>query len=164
MVIAAGDAGRGGGLPVPDGEVAHVVVDVADDGCAATDQERWHGPGCRICHLPDVDGDGLPERLVRLGCGCRGELAAAHRRCAEAWFFVRGNRRCEICGENAVNITVGGGKEFIQQWHDTAAMDAGEGSSKACGGFCRSQSLCNLLIVLLPVAFLLTWFFHNHLI
>jgi hypothetical protein len=31
-------------------------------------------------------------RLVRLGCGCRGELAAAHRRCAEAWFSVRGNR------------------------------------------------------------------------
>ncbi|RLN30716.1 uncharacterized protein C2845_PM05G09440 [Panicum miliaceum] len=112
VIAAAGEAraGRGGERPVaPDGEVvAHVVVDVAD-GCAAADRERQR-PGCRICHLADGDGDGeLPQRLsgrlVRLGCGCRGELAAAHRRCAEAWFSVRGNRRCEICGENAVNIT-----------------------------------------------------------
>ncbi|KAF8695973.1 hypothetical protein HU200_036852 [Digitaria exilis] len=139
-VIAAGEAGLAGERPVPEGEVAHVVVDVADDGC---DLER-QGSGCRICHLPDVDGDGdelprrLSGRLVSLGCGCRGELAAAHLRCAEAWFSVRGNRRCEICGENAVNITGGGGKEFIRQWHDTAAVDGGGGSSKACGGFCRS--------------------------
>ena len=101
MMIAAGEAaraGRGGERPVaPDGEAVaqDVVVDVAD-GCAAADQELQR-PGGRICHLADGDGDGeLPQRLsgrlVRLGCGCRGELAAAHRRCAEAWFSVRGNR------------------------------------------------------------------------
>ncbi|TKW24829.1 hypothetical protein SEVIR_3G075800v4 [Setaria viridis] len=170
VVIGAGEAGRGGERPVPDGEVAlaqaHVVVNVAGGRAAADHQER-QGPGCRICHLPDGDGE-LPERLrgrlVRLGCGCRGELAAAHRRCAEAWFSVRGNRRCEICGENAVNITGGGGgKEFIRQWHDTAAAVDGGGLSKACGGFCRNQSFCNLLIALLIVVFLLTWFFHNHI-
>ena len=73
-------------------------------------------------------------------------------------------RRCEICGEDAVNITGGGGKEFIRQFHDTeAAADAG-GLSKACGGFCRSQSFCNLLVLLLIIASLLTWFFHNHMI
>ncbi|PAN16732.1 hypothetical protein PAHAL_3G081300 [Panicum hallii] len=97
IALAAGEAraGRGGERQVaPDGEVvAHVVVDVAD-GSAASDRERqW--PGCRICHLADGDGE-LPQqlsgRLVRLGPGCRGELAAAHRRCAEAWFSVRGNR------------------------------------------------------------------------
>ena len=88
VVIAAGEAsraGRGGERAVaPDGEVvvAHdVVVDVAD-GCAVADQELQR-PGCRICHLVDGDGDGeLPQRLsgrlVRLGCDCRGELAAAH--------------------------------------------------------------------------------------
>jgi hypothetical protein len=76
-------------------------------------------------------------------------------------------RRCEICGENAMNITGGGGgsggKEFIRQWQDTAAVDGG-GSFNACGGFCRSQSFCNLLIVLLIIACLLPWFFHNHMI
>ncbi|XP_025805971.1 uncharacterized protein LOC112884700 [Panicum hallii] len=168
IALAAGEAraGRGGERQVaPDGEVvAHVVVDVAD-GSAASDRERqW--PGCRICHLADGDGE-LPQqlsgRLVRLGPGCRGELAAAHRRCAEAWFSVRGNRRCEICGENAVSITGGGGKEFIRQWHNTEAATDGRGLSKACGGYCRSQSFCNLLVLLLVIAFLL-WFFHNHMI
>ncbi|CAL4910831.1 unnamed protein product [Urochloa decumbens] len=170
VIGGAGEAGSAGERPVPDGEVslaaAHVVVNVAD-GCAAADQERL-GPGCRICHLPDGDGE-LPQRLrgrlVKLGCGCRGELAAAHRRCAEAWFSVRGNRRCEICGENAVNITYGGGgKEFIRQWHDTAADVDGGGLSKACRGFCRNHSFCNLLIALLVIAFLFTWFFHNHMV
>ncbi|CAL4896214.1 unnamed protein product [Urochloa decumbens] len=168
VIGGAGEAGRGGERPVPDGEVAvavaHVVVNVADE-CATADQER-PGAGCRICHLPDGE---LPQRLrgrlVKLGCGCRGELAAAHRRCAEAWFSVRGNRRCEICGENAVNITGGGGgKEFIRQWHDTAADVDGGGLSKACGGFCRNHSFCNLLIALLVIAFLFTWFFHNHMV
>jgi hypothetical protein len=94
VMIAAGEAGEGGKAPVPDEQVAldHVVVDVDDCWAPAADQERL-GPGCRICHLADGDGHGeLPERLIRLGCGCRGELAAAHHRCAEAWFYVRGNR------------------------------------------------------------------------
>lgn len=101
-MIAAGEAGEGGKAqaPVPDEQqvaLEHAVVDVDDCWAPAADQEPRQGaPGCRICHLTD-DGDGghgdeLPERLVRLGCGCRGELAAAHHRCAEAWFFVRGNR------------------------------------------------------------------------
>jgi hypothetical protein len=62
-----------------------------------------------------------------------------------------------------VNITGGGGgKEFMRQWHDAAAAVDGGGLSKACGGFCRNQSFCTMLIALLIVAFLLTWFFHNH--
>ncbi|KAL6624529.1 hypothetical protein ACP70R_031850 [Stipagrostis hirtigluma subsp. patula] len=159
MVIEA----SGGGERAAEDGVApapHVVVVVdVGDGCAAAELEG----GCRICHLGDGDGE-LPERvsgrLVRLGCGCRGELAAAHRRCAEAWFAVRGNKCCEICGENAENITGGSGKEFIRQWHDTAGVDGGG----SCG-FCRSQSFCHLLVVLLIVMFLLPWFFfHNHMI
>uniref|UniRef100_A0A0E0KZN9 RING-CH-type domain-containing protein n=2 Tax=Oryza punctata TaxID=4537 RepID=A0A0E0KZN9_ORYPU len=168
VVIAAGDAGGGGVV------VAHVVVDV-DDCCAAAaaddDHSRRPSTGCRICHLGGGGGDDElaaesgSGRLVRLGCGCRGELAAAHRRCAEAWFSVRGNRRCEICGETAENITGcgGGGKEFMKRWHATAAID-GEGSSKACSGFCKSQSLCNLLTACLIIVFVLPWLLHNHVL
>ncbi|KAG8067464.1 hypothetical protein GUJ93_ZPchr0005g16314 [Zizania palustris] len=187
MVIAAGDAGAGrasgvggGGEPSEREEreegagvlvvdLAHVVVDVESDGAPAEEGEDARSLGCRICHL---GGDGeLPAesgsgRLVRLGCGCRGELAAAHRRCAEAWFSVRGSRRCEICGENAVNIPGwgGGGKEFMQRWHETAAGTDGEDSSKPCSGFCRSQTFCNLLVACLVIVFVLPWFFRSHLI
>ncbi|KAL5203213.1 hypothetical protein ABZP36_014165 [Zizania latifolia] len=111
---SGGGGGGGGGEPSEREEeeegagvvVEHVVVDVESDGAVvvvAPEADRRHRAeegegarslGCRICHL---GGDGeLPAengsgRLVRLGCGCRGELAAAHRRCAEAWFSVRGN-------------------------------------------------------------------------
>ncbi|XP_062179663.1 uncharacterized protein LOC133884322 isoform X1 [Phragmites australis] len=167
MVIAAGEASGGGeGLAKAGGEAAHVVVDVVDE-CAAEEQQEE--PGCRICHLGDGDGDGeVPERLsgrlVRLGCGCRGELAAAHQRCAEAWFSIRGSRSCEICGETAANISgsCGVGKEFIRQWHETAGAEGG-GSPKACG-FCRSQAFCNLLIACLIIVFISPWFLHNHMV
>ncbi|KAL6619577.1 hypothetical protein ACP70R_034716 [Stipagrostis hirtigluma subsp. patula] len=91
MVIeASGEGERAAEDGVAPAPHVVVVVDVGD-GCAAAELEG----GCRICHLGDGDGE-LPERvsgrLVRLGCGCRGELAAAHRRCAEAWFSVRGNK------------------------------------------------------------------------
>lgn len=95
MAVIAAAGGEGDA-----GVVAHVVVDV-DESCAAAadddDRSRRPSTGCRICHLGGGgDGEMAAEsgsgRLVRLGCGCRGELAAAHRRCAEAWFSVRGNR------------------------------------------------------------------------
>jgi hypothetical protein len=100
MVITAGDAGTGSGRGGPDerpveidGVVAHVVVDV-DRSTAGQQQQGGTQSGCRICHLGDGDlpAESGSGKLVNLGCGCRGEIASAHRRCAEAWFSVRGNR------------------------------------------------------------------------
>ncbi|KAL3628068.1 hypothetical protein CASFOL_028170 [Castilleja foliolosa] len=49
---------------------------------------------CRICHLSAKESGKTPVELMELGCGCKGELGVAHLRCAEAWFRVRGNRKC----------------------------------------------------------------------
>ncbi|KAF0924670.1 hypothetical protein E2562_010262 [Oryza meyeriana var. granulata] len=70
--------------------------------------------------------------------------------------------RCEICGETAENISSwgGGGKEFMQRWHETSGMD-GQGSSKA---FCMSHSFCNLLIACFIIVFVLPWFLHIHMV
>ncbi|KAJ6333385.1 hypothetical protein OIU77_009287 [Salix suchowensis] len=70
---------------------------------------------CRICHLTS---EGLLEPtdttttatttsmdLIQLGCRCKHDLGFAHLYCAEAWFKLKGNRICEICGVTAVNIT-----------------------------------------------------------
>lgn len=46
---------------------------------------------CRICHLSSDRGPGTLD-LIDLGCGCRGELGASHRHCAETWFKLKGNR------------------------------------------------------------------------
>ncbi|KAL4386351.1 hypothetical protein GQ457_09G030190 [Hibiscus cannabinus] len=35
---------------------------------------------------------------------CKDDLAAAHKHCAEAWFKIKGNRTCEICGSTARNV------------------------------------------------------------
>ncbi|XP_020580138.1 uncharacterized protein LOC110024470 isoform X2 [Phalaenopsis equestris] len=53
---------------------------------------------CRICQQPSE------EPLIDLGCGCRGELAKAHRSCIEIWFRTKGSNKCEICQQVAVNV------------------------------------------------------------
>lgn len=47
---------------------------------------------CRICHL-SFESSG-PETWVsiELGCSCKGDLASAHKHCAETWFKIKGNK------------------------------------------------------------------------
>uniref|UniRef100_A0A452Y6I2 RING-CH-type domain-containing protein n=1 Tax=Aegilops tauschii subsp. strangulata TaxID=200361 RepID=A0A452Y6I2_AEGTS len=95
MVTTAGDAGACEGPTVEGGIVGHVAVDIDRSAVTADRQGQvGTGSGCRICQLEDGDlpAESGSGQLVNLGCGCRGEIAAAHRRCAEAWFSVRGNR------------------------------------------------------------------------
>ncbi|XP_044948157.1 uncharacterized protein LOC123397681 [Hordeum vulgare subsp. vulgare] len=170
MMTTAGDAGAGEGQTVEGGAVEYVAIDIDRSVVSLVTADRQEqagtGSGCRICQLGDGDlpAESGSGQLVRLGCGCRGEIAAAHRRCAEAWFSVRGNRRCEICGENAANITGwgGGGKEFMRQWHGMATMD--RGSSSKASGLCRTQSFCNFLLACLTIVLVSSWFFHNRMV
>lgn len=43
---------------------------------------------CRICKL-EVGSYG--QGLIELGCSCKGDLAIAHRQCAETWFKLKRN-------------------------------------------------------------------------
>ncbi|GJM94865.1 hypothetical protein PR202_ga11548 [Eleusine coracana subsp. coracana] len=173
MVIASGKDGtdeRGEGWR--EDAAAHVAIEIPEDAevvAAAAEQQQQHHSICRICQLAEGEVDGaLPERvtgqLVRLGCGCRGELEVAHQRCAEAWFSIRGGDRCcEICGKNVENIHCGvGAHKFMRQWHDTAAMDGG--SSSSASGFSKTQSCCNLLIGCLMIMLILPWLRHGHVL
>ncbi|KAM7256142.1 hypothetical protein ACFE04_011883 [Oxalis oulophora] len=76
---------------------------------------------CRICHLGLVNNkNGLEEEEeeeyggapIHLGCSCKGDLAAAHKKCAETWFKIKGNMTCEICGATALNV---GGEHIINE-------------------------------------------------
>lgn len=46
---------------------------------------------CRICHLRLVGEDGEHGSAIELGCSCKGDLAVAHKQCAETWFRIKGN-------------------------------------------------------------------------
>ncbi|KAF8031011.1 hypothetical protein BT93_D0258 [Corymbia citriodora subsp. variegata] len=129
---------------------------------------------CRICYLSSeqsVDAipgmtmdDGMTSaamssmELIQLGCGCKDELGIAHSHCAEAWFKLKGNRFCEICGETAQNISGVGDNRFIEEWNERR-LTATNINSPERGGCWRGQPFCNFLMACLVIAFVLPWFF-----
>ncbi|KAK6124187.1 hypothetical protein DH2020_042096 [Rehmannia glutinosa] len=109
---------------------------------------------CRICHLSaNESGKSLVE-VMEIGCGCKGELGVAHLYCAKAWFRVKGNRLCEICGEAAKNITGVGDNGFLELWNERRSVD---GTSDDSRRWMRGQPLCNLLMACLVTRSFTFW-------
>ncbi|KAK1378585.1 RING-CH-type domain-containing protein [Heracleum sosnowskyi] len=143
-----------------DDKQSSCVIDVTAD--ESSDLE-WV---CRICHLTSdqsletIGSTSCNEReLIQLGCGCKDELGAAHSYCAEAWFKLKGNRLCEICGETAKNIIGIADNRFVEEWNIRMLSDYGIQSSERSGGCWRGQPFCNFLLACLVIAFVLPWFF-----
>ncbi|CAN1230081.1 hypothetical protein LINGRAPRIM_LOCUS1434 [Linum grandiflorum] len=127
---------------------------------------------CRICHLMSSEGSILEGaavtgvvvtsmELIQLGCGCKDELGVVHSHCGEAWFKLKGNRVCEICGETAKNITgVADNIRFMEEWNQMRLIHTNPAQSGRGGGGCwRGQPFCNFLMACLVIAFVLPWFF-----
>ncbi|KAK6133541.1 hypothetical protein DH2020_032670 [Rehmannia glutinosa] len=129
------------------------VIDINSNGFVGENQRV-----CRICHLNAKESGKTSIELIELGCGCKGELGVAHSHCAEAWFRVRGNRLCEICGETAKNITGVGDSGFMEEWNESRS-DTFTTSSDGNRRCLRGQPLCNFLMACLVIAFVLPWFF-----
>ncbi|KAL0725657.1 hypothetical protein Bca4012_040256 [Brassica carinata] len=73
---------------------------------------------CRICKL-EVGSYGT-QGLIELGCSCKGDLAFAHRQCAETWFKLKGNEG-EEHGQRKRDDTRGGdggGDGGGRRWRD----------------------------------------------
>ncbi|CAL9118579.1 unnamed protein product [Musa acuminata var. zebrina] len=115
---------------------------------------------CRICHLGSCVGGSEASELIQLGCACKGELGSAHRPCAEAWFRVKGNRSCEICGVNAKNINGEEDISFMERWHERRTLRRGGDATSETSRWWGNRRFCNFLIVCLVIAFVLPWFFH----
>lgn len=117
---------------------------------------------CRICHL-SLDGSnpesGFP---IELGCSCKEDLAAAHKHCAEAWFKIRGNKTCEICGSTARNVVGVNEVELMEQWNeanDTTHTAAPPHPSET-RHFWQGHRFLNFLLACMVFAFVISWLFH----
>ncbi|KAF8413722.1 hypothetical protein HHK36_001715 [Tetracentron sinense] len=134
------------------------VIDIKPSGGALSSENLDGEKVCRICHLSS-DRPSETSNLIQLGCGCKDELGIAHRHCAEAWFRLKGNRLCEICGETAKNITGIEDNRFMEEWNERRMAVNYTHSAERGGGCWRGQPFCNFLMGCLVIAFVLPWFF-----
>ncbi|TKY60053.1 queuine tRNA-ribosyltransferase subunit QTRTD1 [Spatholobus suberectus] len=147
------------------------VIDINRGSCDGFSENLEGEMICRICHL--ASGQPLEAAvvgtansatttntdLIQLGCACKDELGIAHSHCAEAWFKLKGNRLCEICGETAKNVSDVTDNGFIEEWNENRFMDSDNTSSGRFGRCWRGQPFCNFLMACLVIAFVLPWFF-----
>lgn len=118
---------------------------------------------CRICHL-SMDAanqdSGIP---IELGCSCKDDLAAAHKQCAEAWFKIKGDKTCEICGSVAQNVVGVTEAELAESWNETidaaAAATTSQPSSQS-RNFWQGHRFLNFLLACMVFAFVISWLFH----
>lgn len=143
---------------------------VVDLKCGETEMSEGEKV-CRICHLSSAQSfkgssTGAKMELICLGCGCNGELGVSHLHCAEAWFKLKGNRKCEICGEMANNIRGFGADKFMEEWIESGVrtngieVSAPNSSQSSREEVCwHGQPFCNFLMACLVIAFVLPWLF-----
>ncbi|KAE8684921.1 hypothetical protein F3Y22_tig00111105pilonHSYRG00729 [Hibiscus syriacus] len=119
---------------------------------------------CRICHLSLDPSNQECDLPIELGCSCKDDLAAAHKQCAEAWFKIKGNRICEICGTTARNVAGPDELEMMEQWNDSndsasaAAPMAIRGAESR--NFWQGHRFLNFLLACMVFAFVISWLFH----
>lgn len=141
----------------PDPEVK------APEGNAPSDQGRQldriesrSEKECRICHLTLETNQEAGASIV-LGCSCKDDLAAAHKQCAEAWFKIRGNRICEICGSTARNVIGIEDTDFMEQWNEGSTATPAPTEPRS---FWRGHRFLNFLLACMVFAFVISWLFH----
>ncbi|RRT63440.1 hypothetical protein BHE74_00032468 [Ensete ventricosum] len=118
---------------------------------------------CRICHLSLEKA--APESGVQivLGCSCKGDLATAHKQCAETWFKIKGNKICEICGSTAHNVVGVSETEPIEQWdesNNSTAPPAVPPPPSETRSFWQGHRFLKFLLACLVLAFVVSWLFH----
>ncbi|KAL7583977.1 hypothetical protein Lser_V15G42438 [Lactuca serriola] len=132
------------------------------------------GKQCRICHLKFDGGDDEEDNgeALELGCDCKGDLAAAHKKCALTWFLIKQDLKCEICGsvvhnvgalvqnvdyEAIVQVGNNGDQDEVQPPESSASVvDPENGSSTSMHG----RRIVNVMLGCMTFGFVISWLFH----
>eukprot|EP00249_Psilotum_nudum_P011159 c22999_g1_i1 orf=244-1026(+) len=145
-----------GSLHLPNRQIHHAsdtdLEKAVGEGYAKRIVDEGDEGECRVCHL---GFDSETETIV-LGCDCKDDLSLAHRHCAEAWFKIKGNRSCEICGATAQNVVGIEDTSFMDNWNGRDATASAMAERRSCW---HSQAICNFLLACMVVAFMLPWLF-----
>lgn len=114
---------------------------------------------CRICHLNLENGNQESGIPIQLGCSCKDDLGAAHKQCAEAWFKIRGNKTCEICGAIARNVVTATEPEIVlEQSNETGnTVSAQQAETRS---FWHGHRFLNFLLACMVFAFVISWLLH----
>ncbi|XP_061343575.1 uncharacterized protein LOC133289605 [Gastrolobium bilobum] len=119
---------------------------------------------CRICHLSMDMTNHESGTPIELGCSCKDDLAAAHKQCAEAWFKIKGNKTCEICGSIARNVAGAIEVQMTEQWNEAndASMvpPTGPAPPPETRNFWQGHRFLNFLLACMVFAFVISWLFH----
>ncbi|KAI6698372.1 hypothetical protein NL676_018491 [Syzygium grande] len=122
---------------------------------------------CRICHLGLESNSHESGAPIQLGCSCKGDLGAAHKNCAEAWFKIKGNKTCEICNSIARNVIGVSEVESVEQLTieidnpaASSAVPAAPTLSSETRNFWQGHRFLNLLLACIVFAFVISWLFH----
>ncbi|KAK7276339.1 hypothetical protein RIF29_17478 [Crotalaria pallida] len=119
---------------------------------------------CRICHLSMDMTNHESGTPIELGCSCKDDLAAAHKQCAEAWFKIKGNKTCEICGSIALNVAGPIEVQMTEQWNE--ANDASvvpptvPAPPAETRSFWQGHRFLNFLLACMVFAFVISWLCH----
>ncbi|GMH26813.1 hypothetical protein Nepgr_028656 [Nepenthes gracilis] len=118
---------------------------------------------CRICHVSFDGSNSNFGVAIELGCSCKEDLAAAHKQCAEAWFKIRGNKTCEICGSIARNVDEANDAEPVERCDEanststTAAVPTHQADPR---NFWQGHRILNFLLACMVFAFVISWLLH----